>query len=453
MSDIIARHPPSKDDYIRATLKKVPLKQRSLLGVYFAITRLLPSSLILYLVRRASKKNLEENFDRARERVAQNLPRRPSGKLYWLNSIGPGDSTANQALLTKLLDSDPAAIVLITTRTVSAQGIFSRWKDNPRVIRQLAPHDGLHVTRRFLDHWQPTVAIFCERDLWPNMLAGLRLRKIPSAVVNGQLDGRLLEDFGKLQELGKWFLSHIDFIHFITETSACIAESVMRLDTIKFFGKNLKLDCEPLPTNSELNEDLYASWGQFQIFTAASVATGEVRIVLDAFMQANQQNPKLRLILVPRWKEQSDDFLAATKEFGLSAPRRSIEGLPSQNDPVFIADSYGELGTWYGASFAAFIGDTFNQGAGHNAYEAILKGIPIVAGGIGRLFKDDFEDLVSAGVGIITPDTTTLRDAILYLTYQPLKNEVKAYLSNQGTATKVTEILLHIRLEGGAVIR
>lgn len=444
MNDIIAIDPRSKDDYVKATLKQVPLAQRILLGVYLMITRLLPTSLILYLVRRASTKNPEENYDRAYERVALNLPQRPAGKLYWMNSIGPGDSTANQALLAKLLATDPTAIVLVTTRTVSAQGIFSRWKDNPRVIRQLAPHDGLYISRRFLDHWKPSVAIFCERDLWPNTLTELQKRRVPTAVVNGQLDGRLLEDFGKLQDLGKWFLAHIDYIHFITEASAKIANNVMRPDAIQFLGKNLKLDCEPLPSKPNLREQLNAVWGAHQIFTAASVATGEVRIVLDAFLQAHAQDPDLRMILVPRWKEQSDDFLAAAKEFGLTAPRRSIEGNPKQEDPVFIADSYGELGTWYEASYAAFIGDTFNQGAGHNAYEAILKGIPIVAGGIGRLFKDDFEDLVSAGVGIVTPDTAHLRDAIDRLKSRPLENDVQAYLSNQGTAAKVTEVLTHL---------
>ena len=444
MNDIIAIDPRSKDDYVKATLKQVPMAQRILLGVYLTITRLLPTSLILYLVRRASIKNPEESLDRAYERVALTLPERPAGKLYWMNSIGPGDSTANQALLAKLLATDPTAIVLVTTRTVSAQGIFSRWKDNPRVIRQLAPHDGLYIARRFLDHWKPSVAIFCERDLWPNMLTELRKRRVPTSVVNGQLDGRLLEDFGKLQDLGKWFLAHIDYIHFITEASANIANEVMRPDAILFLGKNLKLDCEPLPSKPDLREQLDAVWGEHQIFTAASVATGEVRIVLDAFLQAHAQDPNLRMILVPRWKEQSDDFLAAATEFGLTAPRRSIEGMPQQDNPVFIADSYGELGTWYEASYAAFIGDTFHQGAGHNAYEAILKGIPIVAGGIGRLFKDDFEDLVSAGVGIVTPNTAHLRDAIVRLRSRPLNDDVQAYLSNQGTAARVTEVLTHL---------
>ena len=442
MNDIIAIDQRSKDDYVKATLRQVPLAQRILLGVYLTITRLLPTSLILYLVRRASKKNPEESLDRANERVAMNLHDRPAGKLYWMNSIGPGDSTANQALLAKLLVEDPTAILLVTTRTVSAQGIFSRWKDNPRVIRQLAPHDGLYITRRFLDHWKPSVAIFCERDLWPNMLTELRQRRVPTAVVNGQLDGRLMRDFGKLQKLGRWFLAHIDYIHYVTEASAKIADDIMNPNAEKFYGKNLKLDCEPLPAKDQLFTQLKTVWENFHIFTAASVATREVNIILDAFLQAHIQDPKLRMVLVPRWKEQSEDFLDAAREFGLTTPRRSIEGIPKREDPIFIADSYGELGTWYEASYAAFIGNTFYQGAGHNAYEAILKGIPIVAGGIGWLFKDDFEDLVSAGVGMITPDKVKLRDAILQLTSEPLRHEVEAYLSNQGTTDKVTHALI-----------
>ena len=447
MSDIIAIDPHSKDHAIRSSLQTVPLGQRLLLLTYLLLTRLLPTSLILFLVRRASRKNPEEDFDRARERVAQNLPERPAGKLYWLNSIGPGDSTANQALLSHILERDPVATVLVTTRTVSAQGIFSRWKDDPRVIRQLAPHDGLKIARNFLSHWRPSVAVFCERDLWPNMLTELRRRRIPSAVVNGQLDGRLLEDFGKLQELGRWFLSHIDFIHFITDASAGLAETIMRPDTLKVLGKNLKLDCAPLPEKPDLFEQLMGAWGNNQIFTAASVATGEFRIVLDAFRQAHSINPDLRLILVPRWKAQSDDFLSASREFGFDAPRRSQDILPNDRCPVFIADSYGELGTWYGASYAAFIGDTFNEGSGHNAYEAVLKGIPIVAGGIGRLFRDDFENLVDAGIGLITPDAEALRDAILDLTSRPLDRDVEAFLSNQGMAARVTDTLMRLRVQ------
>ena len=82
MSDIIAIDPHSKDHAIRESLQTVPLGQRLLLLTYLLLTRLLPTSLILFLVRRASRKNPEEDFDRARERVAQNLPERPAGKLY-----------------------------------------------------------------------------------------------------------------------------------------------------------------------------------------------------------------------------------------------------------------------------------------------------------------------------------------------------------------------------------
>ena len=120
---------------------------------------------------------------------------------------------------------------------------------------------------------------------------------------------------------------------------------------------------------------------------------------------------------------------------------------PNDTCPVFIADSYGELGTGYGASYAAFIGDTFNDGSGHNAYEAVLKGIPIVAGGIGRLFRDDFENLVDAGIGLITPDAEALRDAILDLTSRPLDRDVEAFLSNQGTAARVTDTLMRLRVQ------
>lgn len=445
--------PKAKKIAIRAALMSIPFWQRILLTTYLSITRILPTKLVLFLVRRASRNNPEENFERADERVAQNLPTRPEGKLYWLNSIGPGDSTATQALLSKILKKDRSSTVLITTRTVSAQGIFSRWKDNHRVIIQLAPHDGLSIVRNFLNHWRPAIAVFCERDLWPNMLRELNCRNTPVAVVNGQLDGRLIEDFGILQQVGRWLLMHIDLIHSVTTNSQSLAESYFRTDAIKIYGNNLKLDCDPLPTKKDVYDQLISKWGQFSIFTAASVTTGEVKTVLEAFRLAQAENENLRLILVPRWKSQSDDFHRIAVELGYIAPRRSKEGLPEKTDQIFIADSYGELGTWYEASYSSFIGDTFNGGAGHNAYEAILKGIPVVAGGIGRLFQDDFIKLIEAGVCEITPDKYELAQAMKLTNTDIQKKKIKKFMSNQGISDKITEKIFKLSSTDKALLK
>lgn len=429
---------------IARAYKAVSVKERLLLFVYLAVTRCLPARLIIWVVKRGAHKGGEETAERAGERAALNMRQRPSGKVFWLNSIGPGDSTANQGLVAELLLQDPRALVLITTRTVSAQGIFSRWKDEPRVIIQLAPHDSLYASRRFLSHWQPSAAIFCERDLWPNMLRELTARRIPIAIVNGQLDGRLLKDLRKVQSLGRWMLSHVDYIHIFSETCAELAQEWMRPGAVVFQGRNLKLDCPPLESKPALEADLAKIWRGKHIFTAASVATREVRDVIEAFRLANIANPDLRLILVPRWKYQSDDFYTAVKVAGFAAPRRSIEGLPQTTDPILIADTYGELGTWYGLSFAAFIGDTFHNGSGHNPYEAILRGIPVLAGGIGRLFRADFEALVDAEVCRLVETPEEMAQAITEFAGGITPASVVRFLDNRGSAARVARDLIHL---------
>ena len=46
------------------------------------------------------------------------------------------------------------------------------------------------IVARFLDHWQPDLALFVESDLWPNLIVASAARNIPLILVNGRLSER-----------------------------------------------------------------------------------------------------------------------------------------------------------------------------------------------------------------------------------------------------------------------
>ena len=59
--------------------------------------------------------------------------------------------------------------VLVTSGTVTSSGLAEQRL--PRgVIHQFVPIDVPRFVRRFLDHWQPDLALFVESDLWPNII-------------------------------------------------------------------------------------------------------------------------------------------------------------------------------------------------------------------------------------------------------------------------------------------
>src|SRR6202042_2182572 len=58
------------------------------------------------------------------------------------------------------------------------------------IIHQYVPYDSPRYVARFLDHWRPSLALFIESDLWPNLSlskAGGRLAKV---LINGRMSQR-----------------------------------------------------------------------------------------------------------------------------------------------------------------------------------------------------------------------------------------------------------------------
>lgn len=396
--------------------QQASIKERALLVLYFGLARIIPDWFIRRMVQRMGQKRPEDiGVTRINERIARDLPPRPKGRVIWLHSIGPGDSTALLPLIPQLLDQDPTLTCIVTTRTFAAQKTFAKLAEGGRVQTYLAPYDTIPIMRRFLDHWSADLAIFCERDIWPVALSFLKQRNIATAIVNGQMDGRLGNDLRKMPGLGRWMMGHIDLIHVFSDSCATDARNWMRDDAQIVTCPNLKLDAAPLTIKPDVAADLRTAWRDAPMITAASVRTTEIPVLLDAFELAQNNVPDLKFILAPRWKEQSAEIHAILQQRGYPAPRRSIEGMPDHQSPLFIADSYGELGTWFSTSAGVFMGDTLFNGWGHNPYEPVLMGRKVIAGSYSRLFGADFSYLEHLGLCGIAPDATQIAREIVAL--------------------------------------
>ena len=78
--------------------------------------------------------------------------------------------------------------MLVTSGTVTS-GRLAEQRLPRGVIHQFVPLDVPRFVRRFLEHWQPDLALFVESDLWPNMMIETAAR-MPMILVNGRLSER-----------------------------------------------------------------------------------------------------------------------------------------------------------------------------------------------------------------------------------------------------------------------
>ena len=143
-----------------------------------AMTPLTP----LLLARRLRRG--KEHRLRLPERRGVSVMARPPGPLVWLHGASIGELISVLPLIERIRARE--VNVLVTSGTVTSGGLAEQRL--PRgVIHQFVPLDVPMFVRRFLDHWQPDLALFVESDLWPNIMIETSRRGVPMILVNGRL--------------------------------------------------------------------------------------------------------------------------------------------------------------------------------------------------------------------------------------------------------------------------
>ena len=130
------------------------------LQFYRAVGRIAPPFLWAFLRHRQTKgkedaKRLPERWGRA------SLPR-PAGTLVWLHAASVGETMSILPLVNRLVEAGRK--VLLTSGTVTSAALAAQ-RLPEGAIHQFVPLDLPGAAKRFLTHWRPDLAVFCESEL------------------------------------------------------------------------------------------------------------------------------------------------------------------------------------------------------------------------------------------------------------------------------------------------
>ncbi|WP_291295905.1 3-deoxy-D-manno-octulosonic acid transferase [Elioraea sp.] len=347
---------------------------------------------------------------------------RPRGTLLWLHAASVGESLSALPLIEALRRARPGLSVLVTSGTVtSARLLASRlggtaaapdtsgaMPASPWLTHQVAPLDVPAWASRFLDHWRPDAAVFVESEIWPAMLAALRARKVPSALVNARLSARSAARWAWARAAAREALDTFEVI--LAQTGA----DADRLSALTGWPVtspgNLKNAAPPLPADAVELARLQALLGDRPAWVAASTHPGEEERVLAAHAIACADRPDLLLILAPRHPERGEAVAALAARDGhpaaRRAPRRSLGQDPS--GPVWVADTLGELGLWYRLARGAFLGGSLVPHGGQNPLEPARLGRPVAFGPHTANFAEVTTSLLAAGAATRVADEAAL---------------------------------------------
>jgi 3-deoxy-D-manno-octulosonic-acid transferase len=114
-----------------------------------------------------------------------------------------------------------------------------------------------------------------------------------------------------------------------------------------------------------------------RVVIVGSIHQSEVSEVLAMLHRLRIKS--LRLIVAPRHLSTADFVFRKAEALGWKVRRRS-EGALSRNWQVMLLDTIGELGRFYSVASCAVVGGGFGRFGGHNPFEPVMAGTPVLFG-------------------------------------------------------------------------
>lgn len=397
----------------------------------------------------------KEDAARIGERRGYATVDRPRGPLIWIHGASVGEVLAVAELIERLRALHVR--ILLTSGTVTSAAIVTK-RFPTDVVHQYIPFDSPRYVARFLDFWQPSLALFVESDLWPNLILAGAARRVPMVVVNGRMSQR---------SFPRWRRAAATISALLGRFELCLVQSEVDAERFSALGApnvtvtgNLKLDVAAPPADPAKLERLLAVTRGRPLIVAASTHSGEEEQIAAVHARLAETYPTLLTIIVPRHPRRGEAVARMLQEAGHTVALRSQDQMPLAETSVYVADTMGELGLFYRLAPIVFMGGSLIEHGGQNPIEAIKLGAAIVHGPHVFNFTDVYDALDRGGGARLADDRDALVKQLGQFLADPAARDTSLAASErvveqlggalERTVTALEPYLLQLRLEMGA---
>ncbi|MDP4023334.1 3-deoxy-D-manno-octulosonic acid transferase [Methylobacterium sp. NEAU 140] len=341
---------------------------------------------------------------------------RPVGPLAWMHGASVGEALSLIGLVEGMIGRGFSVLVTTGTRT-AAELIGGRLPAG--AVHQYMPLDAPRWVGRFLDHWQPDLALVAESEIWPNTMLALAEREVPLLLVNGRMSERSFRGWERSPRTAEALLSRI---------AVCLAQT--QEDAARFaqlgaprvsIAGNLKYDAAVPPADPQQLAYLRPMLAGRPVWVAASTHPGEEAAVAHAHAALRDRFPRLLTILAPRHPRRGQEAAEAASAAGLASARRSAGGRPHPSVEVYVADTVGEMGLFYRLSPLAFLGGSLVPRGGQNPIEPVRLDTAVLHGAHTDNFREVYAALDRGGGALPVRDGAELAERVGALLADPAR--------------------------------
>lgn len=339
----------------------------------------------------------------------------------WVHAVSVGEVLTVLELVKKIkINFEDHKIIFSTVTKTGNDLAKEKLGKNVEVI--YAPLDFSFIVRKYISQIKPKLYIAAETELWPNLYQALDNAGISIVQVNGRISDKALKGYKRMQFLTKKVLSCVRVFCMQSEMDCSRMISLgAKKEKVHMVG-NLKFD-----GFDEKQEDISCLCGyqkEDQLFVAGSTHPKEEELIVEVYKKLLKEFGDLRLVIVPRHIERSNEVLNVIESGGLDAVLFSDNAdMGKDRDKVLVVDRIGYLRKFYSFSKIVFIGKTFTVGGGQNMIEPASYGKPTIIGPRTENFKDAVRFLLSEKALIQVKD----KDELLTVMQELLRDDQKLY--------------------------
>jgi 3-deoxy-D-manno-octulosonic-acid transferase len=312
--------------------------------------------------------------------LSEKVKRLPASRRIWFHSSSMGEFEQAKPIIAALRKRHKNLGIIATFFSPSGYE-HSRTYRLADVIAYL-PFDTTGNAKKFLDLVAPSAAVMVRYDVWPNFIAELHRRQIPTVIANATLRANSSRFSWPLRQFHAGLYDQLTSILTVSESDARqFGRFGLKSPGISVIG-DTRYDqvfqrSEDARTKHLLPPAIVKGR---RIVVVGSSWPEDVQVVLPAFQKVVHLDPRSLLILVPH--EPTIEAIEELESFASVLRLRSIRfsDLNDYTDEnVILVDSIGILMILYQYADVAYVGGSFKQGV-HNVLEPAVYSIPILYG-------------------------------------------------------------------------
>ncbi len=337
------------------------------------INLILVLSPLIILFRLLKKK---EDFKRCKEKLCFFTKNRSKGKLIWFHGASVGEFQSIVPLLEKLEKSKNVSQILITSNTLSSSKIISKIKLK-KITHQFFPIDNDLIVKKFINYWKPSLALFVDSEIWPNMLINLNTKKIPTVLINARITKKSFRRWVKFKNFSKLIFNKFTLCLSSNRETANFLKK-LGAKNIKYFG-NLKYS-QSENEKIEIDNQIIRFISKKTAWCASSTHNLEEKFVGRVHNKLKKKYKNLLTVIIPRHINRKEQIKNQLSNLGLKVHMHEPKAKIHNDTDIYLVNSFGKTKSFYSVLNHIFLGGSLIEHGGQNPLEAVRYNCNILHG-------------------------------------------------------------------------